>query len=57
MTRELARLCGQPLIKLEEDLRRDFYLTAAEAAGYGLIDKVLLPVQVSELDSLDCLRI
>lgn len=44
---ELARLCGQPTIKLQTDLKRDFYLTAAEAAAYGLIDKVLLPNQVN----------
>ena len=30
-----------------KDLKRDFYLTAAEAAAYGLIDKVLLPHQVA----------
>ena len=44
---EFARLCGQPTIKLHTDLKRDFYLTAAEAAAYGLIDKVLLPNQVN----------
>ena len=47
MLAELAKLCGQPLVKLQEDMRRDFYLTAAEAAAYGLIDKVLLPNQVT----------
>lgn len=45
MTGELARLCGVPLQKLENDLKRDFYLTAAEAAAYGLIDKVMIPAQ------------
>jgi ATP-dependent Clp protease protease subunit len=45
-TRELARLCDHPLSRLESDLRRDFYLTAAEASSYGLIDQVLLPAQV-----------
>lgn len=42
---ELARLCGQPIVKLENDFRRDFYLTAAEAAAYGIIDKVMVPAQ------------
>ena len=43
--KELSRLCGQPVIKLETDFKRDFYLTAAEAAAYGIIDKVMLPAQ------------
>ena len=43
---ELARLCGQPLVKVKEDMKRDFYLTAAEAAAYGVIDHVLMPPQV-----------
>ena len=37
---ELAKLCGQPLVKIQADMKRDFYLTAAEAVAYGLIDKV-----------------
>lgn len=45
-TRELARLCGLPLDKLETDLKRDFYLTAAEASQYGVVDQVMLPAQV-----------
>ncbi len=45
-TRELARLCGHPLDKLESDLKRDFYLTAAEASLYGVVDQVMLPAQV-----------
>jgi len=44
--RELARLCEHPLSKIESDLKRDFYLTAAEASMYGLIDQVMLPAQV-----------
>ena len=43
---ELARLCGQPVAKLETDLKRDFYLTAAEAVAYGVIDEVMMPKQV-----------
>eukprot|EP01031_Cornospumella_fuschlensis_P044215 gene44215-54061_t len=39
----LSRLSGQPLEKLRQDLRRDFYLTAPEAVAYGLIDEVMLP--------------
>lgn len=40
---ELSRLCGQPPLKLKEDIRRDFYLTSAEAAAYGIIDRILMP--------------
>lgn len=32
---------GQPIDKIEKDLDRDIYLSAAEAAAYGLIDSVL----------------
>lgn len=42
---EIARLCGQARPKVASDMKRDFYLTAAEAANYGLIDKVLMPKQ------------
>jgi ATP-dependent Clp protease, protease subunit len=43
---EMAKLCGQPLVKIKEDMKRDFYLTAAEAAAYGVIDTVMMPQQV-----------
>ena len=36
----MAKLCAQPLVKIQADMKRDFYLTAAEAVAYGLIDKV-----------------
>jgi ATP-dependent Clp protease, protease subunit len=44
---ELAKLCGHSLDKVRHDLRRDFYLTAAEAVGYGLTDSLILLDQVS----------
>ena len=37
----LAKHSGQPYEKIEEDSDRDHWLTAAEAAEYGLIDEVL----------------
>ena len=43
VTLEMARLCGVPLAKLENDMKRDFYLTAAEAAAYGVVDHVMTP--------------
>jgi len=37
----LAERSGQPLEKIQSDTERDYYMTAEEAATYGLIDKVL----------------
>src|SRR5574343_474273 len=37
----LAERTGQPLEKIEADTERDYYMTAAEAQSYGLIDQVL----------------
>lgn len=37
----LAKHTGQPLSKIEKDSDRDFYMTASEAKGYGLIDEVI----------------
>jgi ATP-dependent Clp protease protease subunit len=38
----LSKLTGQPLERIQKDLKRDFYLGASEAVQYGLIDQVLL---------------
>ena len=37
----LAERTGQPLDKIERDTERDYYMAAAEAAEYGLIDRVI----------------
>ena len=37
----LAEQTGQPLEKIQKDTERDFFMSASEAAEYGLIDKVL----------------
>ncbi len=37
----LAKNTGQPIDKIEADTERDNFMSAAEAAEYGLIDKVL----------------
>ena len=37
----LAKHTDQPLEKVEKDTDRDFYLSAEEAKGYGLIDEVI----------------
>ncbi len=37
----LAENTGQPLEKVARDTERDYYMTAAESAEYGIIDKVI----------------
>ncbi|OIO71305.1 MAG: ATP-dependent Clp endopeptidase, proteolytic subunit ClpP [Zetaproteobacteria bacterium CG1_02_53_45] len=37
----MAKHTGQPLEKVADDVERDYFLTAQEAADYGLVDKVL----------------
>jgi ATP-dependent Clp protease protease subunit len=41
LNRILAERSGQPLEKIQADTERDYYMSAAEAETYGLIDKVL----------------
>jgi ATP-dependent Clp protease protease subunit len=41
LNRILAEKTGQPLEKIAADMERDNYMTAEEAAAYGLIDKVV----------------
>jgi ATP-dependent Clp protease protease subunit len=51
MEEELAKSTGQPLEKIRKELKRDFYLSAAEAVQYGVIDRVLLPKEAKRLSS------
>lgn len=37
----LARVTGQKVEKVEKDTDRDYYMSAEEAAKYGIIDKVI----------------
>ena len=37
----LAKNTGQKLSKIEQDVERDFWMTADEAKAYGLVDKVI----------------
>ncbi|MFN3616351.1 MAG: ATP-dependent Clp endopeptidase proteolytic subunit ClpP [Aquabacterium sp.] len=41
LNRILADRSGQPLEKIQTDTERDYYMSAAEAVEYGLVDKVL----------------
>lgn len=40
---EFARVSGQSEERLNQDLKRDFYLSSDEAVRYGLIDEVMMP--------------
>lgn len=37
----LAERCGQPLERVENDTERDYFMSAADACSYGLIDAVM----------------
>jgi ATP-dependent Clp protease protease subunit len=41
----LADCTGQPLDRIARDSDRDFFMSAEEAKGYGLIDEVLAPTK------------
>ncbi len=41
LTRILAENSGQELEKVQKDCERDYYMSAAQAVEYGLIDKVI----------------
>lgn len=40
----LAKECGQPIERVEEDTTRDYWMTAKEALEYGLITKIVSKV-------------
>ena len=41
LNRILAERTGQSLEKIQNDTERDYFMSAAEAQGYGLVDQVL----------------
>jgi ATP-dependent Clp protease protease subunit len=41
LNQSLADMCGQTLEKVTKDTDRDYFLSAAEALEYGLIDRVI----------------
>jgi ATP-dependent Clp protease protease subunit len=41
LNQSLAGMCDQPLEKVTKDTDRDYFLSAAEAKEYGLIDRVI----------------
>ena len=48
LNRILAERSGQPLERLDKDTDRDNYMTAQEAAEYGLIDQVISRTDLKE---------
>jgi ATP-dependent Clp protease protease subunit len=43
----MAEETGQPISKIEQDTDRDYFLSAAEAKEYGLIDRVIASPQAA----------
>ena len=43
LNHSMAELTGQTFEKIEKDTDRDYFLSAAEAKDYGLIDRVIAP--------------
>jgi ATP-dependent Clp protease protease subunit len=41
LNHSLAEMTSQPFEKIEKDTDRDFFMSAAEAVDYGLIDRVI----------------
>jgi len=41
LNKMLAENTGQPLGKIENDVERDFFMSAEEAKKYGIVDKIL----------------
>ena len=49
LTEILALHSGQEFDKVKRDTERDYYMTAADAKDYGIIDEVLEPSKLAEL--------
>ena len=41
LNKMLAHNTGKPLVQIEKDVERDFFMTAEEARKYGIVDKVI----------------
>ena len=44
----LAQHTGQPIEQIAKDTNRDYYMTAAEAKEYGLVDDILTTQKTDE---------
>jgi ATP-dependent Clp protease protease subunit len=52
LTEILASHTGQPRDKVKRDTERDYYMTAAEAKEYGVIDEVLEPIKLGAIAAI-----
>jgi len=43
MTEMMAEMSGQPLEKVQQDVERDYFMSAEEALRYGIIDEIYQP--------------
>ncbi len=43
MNQLMSEMTGQPLEKIQQDVERDYFMTAQEALQYGIIDKIFDP--------------
>lgn len=43
MNQMISDMTGQPLAKVEQDVERDYFMTAQEALAYGIVDKIYEP--------------
>ncbi|MEX0978856.1 MAG: ATP-dependent Clp protease proteolytic subunit, partial [Pirellulales bacterium] len=46
----LSQHTGQPLERIAKDTNRDYYMTAAEAKEYGLVDDILSRPEITNDD-------
>lgn len=49
MIRMMAEMTGQPIEKVAQDAERDYFMSAAEALQYGVIDEIYQPRSESEV--------
>lgn len=52
----LAQHTGQPLERIEADTERDFFMSAAEAKEYGLIDQVISRQSLTPIQAVSALK-
>lgn len=48
MNQLLSEMTGQPLERVAADVERDYYMTAAEAKTYGIVDEIYHPYEKTE---------
>lgn len=50
LNRLLVKHTGQPIDKIENDTERDYFMSGAEAAEYGIVDKVIFQREPSSVN-------